>query len=223
MNLSREITLDGNVIKIELLFKRLTVSGTEFNSRYVQYGEQKRAGAELAITGITGDLYTIPLPEWKRIICSDSNVLKVQKNNPKNMYSDYERELEDRLESGFSSFVSQLQRGKELLDSFELSSDVWYKTCMYKIPRTDYAIYLIYARSDAIVYAVDNMPILVKKRDCDNELRPVVISAELDPDSGFYRYSGGYVSYHDPMLVPISGCDGSSEIELLDILSTFTI
>lgn len=221
MDLNREINLDGTTLNVALHFDRLDISGTGYNSRYIQFGDQKNAGASLVFKNFYSSA-NIPLNNWKNTICVDSNVIKVMKGNRKNKFCSDEKELISRLEDCFTSYLDDIQLNKVTLDNFKISEDIWYNTCMYLIPRTGYAIYAISSASEKFKNSVFKNLLVVKKRDIDLEFRPVVIDAELDIDSGTYfsdEISG--ISFNDEEYIPIDGAEGSHNVKFLDIQSTF--
>lgn len=221
MELSGEISLDGTVVNTTLSFRRLNISGAGYNSRYIQFGDQKKAGAELILRAPCS-ITKIPLDNWKNTICSDSNVLKVKKGNIKNTFSDDEKELMLRLDDCFSSYLNSIQLNKTPLDHFVVSEDIWYNTCMYIIPRTGYAIYTISSASEAFKNNVFKNLLIVKKRDFDLEFRPVIFNTELDIDSGtYFSDEVSVISFGDEEYLPIDGIEGSHNARFLDIQSTF--
>lgn len=221
MDLNREINLDGTTLNATLHFDRLDISGTGYNSRYIQFGDQKNAGASLVFKNFYSSA-NIPLNNWKNTICVDSNVIKVMKGNRKNKFCNDEKELMSRLEDCFTSYLDDIQLNKVTLDNFKISEDIWYNTCMYLIPRTGYAIYAISSASEKFKNSVFKNLLVVKKRDIDLEFRPVVIDVELDIDSGTY-FSGEVsgIGFNDEEYIPIDGTEGSHNVKFLDIQSTF--
>lgn len=221
MELSWEIILDGIVINVTLSFKRLDISGTGYNSRYIQFGNQKKAGAEL-ILRTSYSVTKIPLESWKNTICADSNVIKVMKGNRKNIFFDDEKELMSRLEDCFLSYLDSIKLNRVPLDNFIVSEDIWYNTCMHIIPRTGYAIYAISSASEVFKNNVFKNLLIVKKRDLDLEFRPVIFDAELDIDSGTYFSDRvGGISFSNKEYLPIDGVEGSHNVRFLDMQSTF--
>lgn len=221
MDLNREINLDGTTLNVTLHFDRLDISGTGYNSRYIQFGDQKNAGASLVFKNFYSSA-NIPLNNWKNTICVDSNVIKVMKGNRKNKFCNDEKELMSRLEDCFTSYLDDIQLNKVTLDNFKISEDIWYNTCMYLIPRTGYAIYAISSASEKFKNSIFKNLLVVKKRDIDLEFRPVVIDAELDIDSGTYfsdEISG--IGFNDEEYIPIDGTEGSHNVKFLDVQSTF--
>lgn len=221
MELSGEISLEGTVVNVTLSFRRLYISGTGYNSRYIQFGDQKKAGAEL-ILRTPYSTTKMPLESWKNTICTDSNVIKVMKGNKRNIFLNDEKELMSRLEDCFSSYLDNIKLSRVPLDHFRISEDIWYNTYMYLIPRTGYAIYTISSASEVFKNNVPKNLLIVKKRDLDLEFKPVIFDAELDIDSGTYfsdTLSG--ISFNDKEYLPIDGVEGSHNVRFLDIQSTF--
>lgn len=224
MELTKELDI-GSHINFTLSFKRLDISGTAFNSRYIQYGGQKKAGAVLTVSN-KNILANIQLPNWKNTICNDSNVLKVRKDNSKNTYTDNFEELKSRLVDCFDSYIDSIKLTRSSLVKNIINEDIWYETCIYTLPRTDYAIYTVGSVSKELKDKLNGyQTVIVKKREYDLELRPVTVFAELDTDSGMYiAKNDSDIQYNnDYRYIPVEGSNGSRYVTFLDMLSTFSI
>lgn len=211
------VNLGGEPFKIDLNFDNLNFSGSSQTSRYLQFGEQEKALASLVITNVTSRVFQIK--NWKSVICSNNNVLKVDKDNRKNKSSNPENELLNRLKDEFDFFIGKIARTEEEFVSYKVNDDTWYNVAKYSIPNTFISIYVTDKMSRNIKEQLQHNPVLITDKEQYNVFKPVIVKADIDIYSGQYVSDG--VDVNLGLSVITEGNFGSESIECLDLLGTF--
>lgn len=211
------VNLGGEPFKIDLNFDNLNFSGSSQTSRYLQFGEQEKALASLVITNVTSRVFQIK--NWKSVICSNNNVLKVDKDNRKNKSSNPENELLNRLKDEFDFFIGKIARTEEEFVSCKLNDDTWYSIVKYSVPNTFISIYVVDKMSENIKEQLQHNPVLITDKEQYNVFNPVIVKADIDIYSGQYVSDG--VDVNLGLSVITEGNFGSESIECLDLLGTF--
>lgn len=211
------VNLGGEPFKIDLNFDNLNFSGSSQTSRYLQFGEQEKALASLAITNVTSRVFQIK--NWKSVICSNNNVLKVDKDNRKNKSSNPENELLNRLKDEFDLFIDKIVRTEEEFSSCKVNDDTWYSIVKYSVPNTFISIYVVDKMSKNIKEQLQHNPVLITDKEQYNVFNPVIVKADIDIYSGQYVSDG--VDVNLGLSVITEGNFGSENIECLDLLGTF--
>lgn len=211
------VNLGGEPFKIDLNFDNLNFSGSSQTSRYLQFGEQEKALASLVITNVTSRVFQIK--NWKSVICSNNNVLKVDKDNRKNKSSNPENELLNRLKDEFDLFIDKIARTEEEFSSCKVNDDTWYSIVKYSVPNTFISIYVVDNMSRNIKEQLQHNPVLITDKEQYNVFKPVIVKADIDIYSGQYVSDG--VDVNLGLSVITEGNFGSESIECLDLLGTF--